>query len=130
MKTIIEIIVCSDDIDDLDHVNNSVYVSYLERGRSDWYSKAGISFESMRTRGIGTVVLRLDILYLKEAVLGDVLKVSTIPIKIGNKSFVFKQEIYNQHEELITEATITNVMLDRQTRKSTAVASEIAQFFI
>ncbi|OLO37027.1 hypothetical protein BTR23_14920 [Alkalihalophilus pseudofirmus] len=127
METITNIEVKPIDIDVLGHVNNSVYVSYLEKGRMDWYEKAGFIFNVNQT--IGTVVIRLDILYLKEVRLGDSLKVITSPIRLGNKSYVMKQNIFNQRDEHVSEATVTSVMFDTVTRKSVKVTNEIARCF-
>ena len=89
-----QIIVSEDDIDGLNHVNNSVYLNYLEHGREAWYIKyAGYSYDDFHKDNLGTVVLRIDILYKREALLHDKLQVITKPLKLGNTSFVFEQEI-------------------------------------
>lgn len=129
MKTITEIRVKPEDIDELEHVNNSIYVTYLEKARGDWYSNAGISFNEMRIRLVSTVVLKLEILYIQEAKLGEKLTVETTPIRIGHKSFVFQQDIYNQFNKKIVEARVTNVMIDRKIRKGIPVVEEIARYF-
>lgn len=118
------------DIDALGHVNNSVYVAYLEQARCHWYESAGIPVNEMHNRFVSTVVLRLDIFYVKEAKLDDTLTVRTIPVRLGNTSFVFEQVIFNQKGEIITEATVTNVMFDLITRKSVPVINEISNKFI
>jgi YbgC/YbaW family acyl-CoA thioester hydrolase len=129
LETLSEIIVKEDDIDPIGHVNNIRYVSFFEAARGEWYAKGGISYEEMRKRKIGTVILRLEIMFLKEARLGDSLKIITRPKKLGNKSFVFEQTIYNQLEERITEATVTSVMFDTTLRKSIPVVDKIAVRF-
>lgn len=125
-----QIIVSEEDIDGLNHVNNSVYLNYLEHGREAWYIKnAGYSYEDFHQANLGTVVLRIDILYKKEALLHDVLWVITAPKKLGNTSFVFQQQIINQDDEIICEAEVTKVMIDFTTRKSRPVIEEIARNF-
>jgi YbgC/YbaW family acyl-CoA thioester hydrolase len=129
MKTKILIIPSEKDIDDMGHVNNCMYVKYLEKARLDWYENTGATRKLLGDKNLGTVVLKLEVLFQKEAKLGDSLKVITQPLKLGNTSFVLKQDIYNQFEELITEAKITSVMFDRTTRKSTKVIDRIAEKF-
>lgn len=125
-----EIKVLEDVIDEVGHVNNSVYVKYLENAREEWYKNAtGLTFSDMGKFNFATVVVRLDIIFKKEAVLGDTLTIHTIPKKIGTKSFVFQQEIYNQQEELLTDATVTNVMFDTLERKSIPVITDIKKNF-
>jgi acyl-CoA thioesterase FadM len=79
--------------------------------------------------GIGTVVLKMEVLYLKEAKLGDHLKIITRPEYLGNTSFVLKQDIYNQFDEHITDAKVTMVMFDTVLRKGIRVINQIAQYF-
>lgn len=125
-----QIIVSELDIDGLNHVNNSVYLNYLERGREAWYIKnAGYSYEDFHKANLGTAVLRIDIFYKKEALLHDVLRVITKPKKQGNTSFVFEQKILNEAGEVICEAEVTKVMIDFTTRKSRPVIEEIARNF-
>lgn len=129
VETTTEIIVTEADLDALGHVNHSVYVTYLEKGRAQWYRELGLPLEEMLKRETGTVVLKLEIVYVKEARLGETINIQTIPVRVGDKSFVLEQVIYNENGEIITEATVTNVMFDMLTRKSTIVAPEIREAF-
>lgn len=129
LETITELRVEEKDIDELGHVNNSVYVTYLEEARGHWYKEAGLSFKEMGKRGLGTVVLKLEILFKKEALLGDLLKIKTSPIRLGNKSFDLEQTIYNQSGDIVSEAIVKSVMFDRNERKSIPVSKEIADQF-
>jgi YbgC/YbaW family acyl-CoA thioester hydrolase len=127
-KTMITVI--EHDIDEMGHVNNKVYLDYLEKGRENWFEEvSGMNFLTMKERNLGTVVIRIEIDFKKEALLGDRLKVETIPAQLGNKSFKFKQVIYNQHNELLTEALVTCVMFDPTARKSIPVIEEIKEGF-
>jgi YbgC/YbaW family acyl-CoA thioester hydrolase len=119
----------NDDIDMIGHINNVKYAFYLEKGRKKWYADAGFTVEEKINRKIGTVVKRLEIIFLKEARFGDRLEIVTKPQKLGNTSFVLKQEIYNQYKELLTEATVTLVTFDLVKRKSIPVVDEIACHF-
>ena len=125
MNSITEIVVKEEDIDSLGHVNHMVYLQYLQAGRTDWFKKTGLSFEKLNKRNIESVVLKLEILYKQEAKVDERLIVKTIPLRLGNTSFVFEQKILNQREEVITEATVTEVMFDLITRKSRPVVDEI-----
>lgn len=130
MKVSTKLKVREEDIDELGHVNNSVYIKYIEKGRGEWYKEAaGLSFAEMNQKNLGTVVLRIDITFKKEALFGDELTISTKPGNLGTKSFVLKQEIYNQKEELITEAIVTSVMFDPLKRVGIPVIEEIAKNF-
>lgn len=130
METVKNITVSENDIDGLNHVNNSVYLNYLEHGREAWYMEhAGYSYNDFHKANLGTAVLRIDILYKKEALLHDKLRIVTTPEKLGNTSFVFKQKILNEKDEEVCEATVTKVMIDFTTRQSRPVIEEIARNF-
>ena len=45
------------------HVNNAVYLHYLEFARENYMRDLGISFSDMRASGIGLVVARVSIDY-------------------------------------------------------------------
>jgi len=124
------IVVKEKDIDGLNHVNNSVYLNYLEHAREKWYiEKAGYSYDDFHQANLGTMVLKIEILFKKEAVLHDKLRVITIPKKLGNTSYVFEQKILNEEDEEICSATITKVLTDFTTRKSVKVIDAIARNF-
>lgn len=130
MQITTEIIVQEEDLDYLGHVNYNRYITYLEEGVGHWYEGVGVTHSKLEENKIGTVLVKLEVSYLKEARLGDVLKVVTTPSKVGNKSFVMKQEIYNQHDELITESEKIFVMFDISSRKSIPVIEQIRSGFM
>lgn len=129
METTFEIVVDEKDIDQLGHVNYLQYIHYSECAIRDWYTKAGVSHIDLTERNMGTVVIKFDISYLREARLGDSLKVVTTPVHLGTKSFVLKQDIYNQNNVHITEFNKTFVMFDLVSRKSIPVIDKLAEQF-
>lgn len=129
MKTVIQLIVDEGKIDHLGHMNYLEYIIFSEKGMIDWFRKAGALHEELAQKKLGMVFINLDVNYLNEARLGDSLKIITKPVKLGTKSFVIKQEIYNQDQVQTTELTKTFVMFDTATRKSIPVIDEIARHF-
>ena len=49
------------------HVNNAVYLNYLESGRVAFLKAAGLSYRELRDQGFGLVVVRICIDYRSEA---------------------------------------------------------------
>lgn len=129
LKTVTKVPVTENYIDNLGHVNNTVYVAFLGTARKEWYREAGLSLEEKKRRNVGAVVRRLEINFIKESRLGDTLKIITRPFQLGNKSFLLKQDIYNQNDEHLTDAIVTAVMFDTLSRKSIKVIDEIAGYF-
>ncbi|MEC2054192.1 acyl-CoA thioesterase [Peribacillus psychrosaccharolyticus] len=129
MNTSLAIKIQETDIDEIGHVNYMNYISFSERGMGDWYKKAGVPLTDLLEKNVGTVLLKFDILYLAEARVGDTLTIHTIPVRLGTKSFEFKQEIYNQDGIQTTECNKTFVMFDLITRKSIPVEPNIVSHF-
>lgn len=126
MESAIEIQVRSTEVDFLGHVNNAKYLEYMEWGREDWYSQAGCSFDDLLERGMGTVTVNINIDYLAQCYKGDLLRLKTSPVKVGNTSFVMLQEIYKKETmEKVSEARVTTVIIDMKTGKSKPVPPEL-----
>jgi thioesterase-3 len=129
MKTTIAIIVRSTEIDVNGHVNNSKYLEYLEWGREEWYEQAQLSYDTFTALGIQTVTVNININYKKECKQGDQLSITCTPERIGRTSYVLKQEIYNQANELCADALVTCVTMDLVTRKSKEAPDELRALF-
>lgn len=129
MEDSIEIEVRPTEIDVMGHVNNAKYLEYFEWGRETWYNRAGVPFDQLTEMGVGTVTVRIEIDYRKEATLGQKLKIHTEPKYRGRSSFVFYQSITNEQNELVAEAVVTSVTIDLQTRKSTPLPEVLAKHF-
>lgn len=126
MEKTTEIMVKDSDIDGLNHVNYMKYISFLQAARKEWYEQADLSFDEMKKRNIGLTMKRLDVQYFREATLGESLKIITSPKRLGNKSFVLKQVIYNEDKLKINEAVVTMVFFDLSNRTGIKVPYEVA----
>jgi thioesterase-3 len=129
MKTSIEVITRSTEIDIMGHVNNAVYLEYMEWSREDWYNQIGLPFDTFSKLGIGTVTANINIDYVKELRLGESITISTEPIRRGRSSFVLKHEIHNQKDELVATALATCVTIDLNKRKSIPMPQEVTRQF-
>src|SRR5579864_5275637 len=67
------------ELDSLGHVNNAVYLNYLEQAAIDHATALGFSQERLRALGGVWVVRRHEIDYLGAAVAGDELAITTWP---------------------------------------------------
>jgi YbgC/YbaW family acyl-CoA thioester hydrolase len=129
MEVTLEIIVRSTEIDVNGHVNNAKYLEYLEWGREEWYDRNEFHYDTILSWGLQTVTVNININYRKECRQGDRLSIRTRPEKLGRTSFVMKQEIYNQHGDIVADATVITVMIDAITRKSSPVPVQMARLF-
>jgi acyl-CoA thioester hydrolase len=72
------------DVDKLGHVNNAVYLSYIELARMHYFEEVAGGIEWDR---LGVIVARAEIDFLAPVVLGDTLRATTRCSRIGTKSF-------------------------------------------
>jgi len=130
MQSVIEIMVRSTEVDYLGHVNNAKFLEYMEWGREDWYKQTGYSFDELGKRGIGTAVVNININYYGECFRGDELIIKTYPGETGNTSFVLYHEIFKKETiEKVSDARVTTVTMDLETRKSIPVPSYLGGHF-
>ncbi len=123
--TEIEIMVRSTEIDINGHVNNAKYLEYLEWGREDWFEQRGLFYNVLKEAGIVTVVAHVSADYTEAAVQNDKLRIFTELKSIGNTSFVMKQWIKNQRDELVLKAEFIMVTIHPETHKKVRVPDVI-----
>ena len=73
MTHIAEHKVRSYECDSYNHVNNSVYLNYLEYGRMEFLNAIGFDFKAVTEAGYYLYVTHIDIYYKSSAFLDDVL---------------------------------------------------------
>jgi len=69
--------VAREDIDDYDHVNNAVYMTWCDRAAWDHSAALGLPIEKCLELDRGMAVVRSVIAYLRPAVLGDMIRIAT-----------------------------------------------------
>jgi acyl-CoA thioester hydrolase len=75
------------------HVNNAVYLNYLEYARGEYLKAIGFPYQKAIESGYGLYVARIAIDYKSPAFPEDDLKISTKAIKKGAVSGVMAQTI-------------------------------------
>lgn len=110
-------IIVQDDVVAAGHVNNVKYLEFLELARKPWY-------DYMISLGFISFVAHLSVDYKREAFLDDRLLIHSKLNHIGNTSFILKQTIKNQHNEVVLEAEVTFVSICKETRKKIRVPDE------
>src|SRR3989442_7907783 len=78
------------DIDGIGHVNNAVYLSYVELARTQFYMHQA----NKRTLDeIDFILAHVEIDFESQATWGDQIQVAVWPSKIGNSSFTLSYEV-------------------------------------
>ena len=104
------------DCDPLGHVNNAVYLTYLEQARfALWRELWGINFERLPPGAPGVILAHAEIDYRLPAKYGDVLEVRVSVAAIGRTSFTYTYEIADQESRVVATARTVIVMYDYAT---------------
>lgn len=82
------------ELDAYGHVNNAVYVSWLEHGRLCYLRDRGETYTSIPERfGVHVVVVNQNLTYTAQVRLGDELEVVSRISRFGRTSFTFEHEV-------------------------------------
>jgi acyl-CoA thioester hydrolase len=82
------------------------YLRFLERARTEFLARAGISVAEFHRKGFIFTVTHVDIRYRRPAALGDVIEINTELKEVKNASLTFSQQVL-KGGALIAEAEVT-----------------------
>lgn len=117
MRTSAEIKIRGYHTDRFGHVNHARYVEFLEEGRWTYFEENRL-MGPFHEAGIAHVVANLNINYRRPAVVGDILRVETDIMTVGEKSVIMLQEIFkDEGRSLVLDASVTDVFIDAKTDK-------------
>jgi len=93
------------DADALGHINNVMYIRYLECGRLDYFLKVcGMSLEAGQCQGM--VLAKLETGFLRQVHHPADLEVATRISRLGNSSFDIDAVIFNQQDVVISSCSV------------------------
>jgi acyl-CoA thioester hydrolase len=78
------------DLDGFGHVNNAVYLTYLEEARNALLAHLGLA---RSVDEITMILARVEIDFRAQAGVGDELEIGVRPVRFGTKSFELEYEI-------------------------------------
>jgi acyl-CoA thioester hydrolase len=97
------------DLDAFGHVNNAVYLTYLENARIG-YMRDVLGIESLDD--LLVIVANVDIDFRARASLGETLDIGARVSRIGTKSFDMEHEVHGPDGRLVAVASTTLVTFD------------------
>jgi len=98
------------EMDIYNHLNNAVYVQWLEHARLVWLRERGMTYTSIpETFGVHIVVVSLKLDYRAEVVVGDRMVVVTDVVRLGGSSFTFSHRIEFEDGRVAAEGEVTMV---------------------
>jgi acyl-CoA thioester hydrolase len=101
--------------DSYGHVNNAVYLNYLEYARHEYLKDINLPLGDLRAAGYAMWVVEVTIRFKRPALIDDGLRILTKPLKRSRVTGVLGQRILRGGEEL-AEAEVRWVCVDGQGR--------------
>lgn len=124
MKIITTLTVRPYECDSYNHVNNAIYLHYLETARMDFLLKCGFKYDDFAAQGYGLVITHVDIHYRFSAKMNEEIKIETEPVKMGALSGTMHQIIYKQDGSVSAEADVTWGCVDLKKGRPSKIPAE------
>ena len=111
------------DTDAMGHLNNAVYVTYLEVARQEYWRRSSGNVDYRR---VPFILAHVTIDFRAEALVSDVLLLGIRCEWVGDKSFAFRYEIRDQQtDRLVVEATTVQVCYDYDRKQSIPIPPDL-----
>lgn len=109
-----------EDTDAAGVVYHSNYLNYMERARTEFLRGLGWSVAEMAAEGMVFPVVRLEMDFKAPARHDQLVRVKTLPVRVGGSSFVLSQQIVRDSDELLlvqAQVTLACVSPDIKARR-------------
>lgn len=119
------------ELDVYNHVNNAVYVNWLEHGRCKMLQDKGLDYTRIIDNwGVRYMTVRTEIDYRSPLHLGDSVEIATQLERVGNTSVTLSQRIAKTAAcDPAAEARVVIVFTDATSGKPTKVPTEFVRQF-
>ncbi len=111
------------ELDAYGHVNNAVYLNYLECARGEYLEGIGFDYPGAIAAGYGLWVVRIEIDYRSSARRGDLLSIETWPVEKKLTNGTLKQRIL-KGDALVVEARVKWAFVDTATGRPSRIPPE------
>ena len=92
-------------MDSFGHVNHAVHLNYFEQARFEALARCGFTYDVLAQRGWTIHVVRIEVDYLSEVLLGDRLRIRTWAGEFRRTSMIMLQEARRDAREGEAEST-------------------------
>lgn len=131
MQTILlDLDVYSFHIDFIGHVNNTVYVQWMEIGRTKLLEAIGLPTHEIFEQGFVPVLVQTNITYKSPLYLRDRVRLKMWISELKNASAIMQFQFFNQQGTLAAEAWQRGIFADRQTLRPRRLRPEERQRFL
>jgi acyl-CoA thioester hydrolase len=114
------------DCDPMGHVNNAVYLTYLEQARfAHWRSAWAFDPAAAASELPGVILAHAEIDFLRAAQYGDRLEVRMGVAAVGRTSFTYDYEIVDAEGHPVAKARTVQVIYDYKAGKAVAIPAKV-----
>jgi acyl-CoA thioester hydrolase len=116
------------DMDAYGHVNNALYMRYLEEARVQLLDKIDVKLDP---NGLAPVVINIGCSFFKPIVYPDTVRIDCFVAEPGRSSFMTYYEVFSQHDpdKLVSEGYAKVVWIDHKTEKSVPLPDVVRALF-
>ena len=108
------------DVDAMGHVNNAVFVTWMEAARTHFILEHGLA---ERADALAMILARIEVDFRSPVRFGDEVEVGVRPSRLGTKSFDFEYEV-RANGRLAAQGTSVLVAYDYARNESMAVPND------
>jgi acyl-CoA thioester hydrolase len=117
-------------IDFVGHVNNIIYIQWLENGRNRMLEVMGVPAQKIADIwGIMPVLTETQIIYKVPLYLQNQVKIEMWISKLNNASAIMEFRFYNESGIICAIASQKGLFIDAKTKKPARLTSEIRKVF-
>jgi acyl-CoA thioester hydrolase len=128
-KIIFDLDIYTYQIDFMGHVNNSVYVHWMEIGRIKLLDAVGLPIHEIFKQGFAPVLVQTSITYKSPLYLGDRVQGEMWLSELRNASAIMQFRFYNRHQVLAAEGVQKGLFVDTQTNRPKRLVSQERALF-
>ncbi|MEL7034442.1 MAG: thioesterase family protein [Cyanobacteria bacterium J06592_8] len=131
MKTLVfDLDIYSYDIDFMGHVNNAVYIHWMEIGRTKLLEAIGLPIHEILKQGFAPVLVNTNITYKSPLYLGDRVQVEIWLSELRNASANLQFRFYNSQQILAAEGVQKGLFVDTKTLRPKRLSPEERSLFM
>ncbi len=129
-KIAFDLDVYSYQIDFIGHVNNAVYIQWMEIGRTKLLEAVGMATHEIFQQGFVPVLVHTSITYKSPLYLGDRVQVELWLSELRNASAIMQFRFYNSQQVLAAEGLQKGLFVDKQTMRPRRLNPEERALFV
>ncbi|HIE24409.1 MAG TPA: acyl-CoA thioesterase [Anaerolineales bacterium] len=113
------------DLDPQGHLNNAKYLTYFEQARVAYLINLELFEKTLSFLEIGMIIADIHIVFYKPVLWETPVKVGAAITKIGNKSFIFSQNIIHAETgEVFADGEVIMVAFDYHNQETISLPAE------